>query len=248
MQKSQKNTSQFVLNFAKIYRMKYLFMFVTLLWGYSSQGADIPQSEGFINDFTETLSVEEHQELETLVQDYYRKTGIQIGLALEGRLNGKDPFDRAMELSRTWGVGAAGDKRGILIYIAQKERKYFITTAQKIQADITDGIAGELARNYLVPELKTDQYYSGVKALIEALMREIQSDDLKTKISQAWYLKDPFYPQTGLGKSVLTLVILLFLVNIYFGLGKNLRSRFILNKRASELGIEIKPWNTPKKS
>jgi uncharacterized membrane protein YgcG len=240
----------FLLSFIILAIMKTFVSFVCalFLWGSVTNAYTPPQTKGFINDYTETLSEDQERELENTVQSFFQETGIQIGVALETTLNGKDKFDRAMELSRAWGVGAENDRRGILIYIAKKERKYFIAVSNVLQADITDGIAGELGREALVPYLKDENYFSGIQTLINGLIQHIKSPDLRTKKSQPWYNKLPFYPKTSEGRTTLYVLSILLLITLYFGVGKNIRSRFILNKRIKELGIELKPWHkaTPK--
>ena len=212
------------------------------LWSQS----EIPKPKGFINDFTQTLTPQQERDLEDTVQSYFKKSGIQIGLALEATLNGSNEFDRSMELARTWGIGAKGENRGILIYVSKKERKYYLLASNKLQGDLTDGIIGEIGRNTLVPFLKNNDYPGGIQSLIFNLMAQIQSPENLRAVKKPWFEELPLYPESGLGIMTLFFASLLLMVILYFGLGKNIRSRFMLNKRAKELGIEIKPWTNNK--
>ena len=212
------------------------------LWSQS----EIPKPKGFINDFTQTLTPKQERDLEDTVQAYFKKSGIQIGLAVEATLNGSNEFDRSMELARTWGIGAKNVNRGILIYIAKKERKYHIVVSNKLQGDLTDGIVGEIGRNALVPYLKNNDYPGGIQSLIFNLIAQIQSPENLRAIETSGFEELPLYPESILGKTTLFFASILLIVILYFGLGKNIRSRFMLNKRAKELGIEIKPWNPNK--
>ena len=212
------------------------------LWSQS----EIPKPKGFINDFTQTLTPQQERDLEDTVQSYFKKSGIQIGLALEATLNGSNEFDRSMELARTWGIGAKGENRGILIYVSKKERKYYLLASNKLQGDLTDGIIGEIGRNTLVPFLKNNDYPGGIQSLIFNLMAQIQPPENLRAVKKPWFEELPLYPESGLGIMTLFFASLLLMVILYFGLGKNIRSRFMLNKRAKELGIEIKPWTNNK--
>jgi uncharacterized protein len=229
--------------------MKKLTLLMLLLINSLSQlcsQSEIPKPKGFINDFTQTLTPQQERNLEDTVQAYFKKSGIQIGLALEATLNGSNEFDRSMELARTWGIGAKGENRGILIYISKKERKYHLLPSNKLQGDLTDGIVGEIGRNSLVPFLKNNDYPGGIHAVIYELMAQIQSPENLRAVEKPWFEELPLFPESALGKMTLFFASLLLFVILYFGLGKNIRSRFMLNKRAKELGIEIKPWTNNK--
>lgn len=227
---------------------KFAFLTVLLIVRLSPLcgQSEIPKAKGFINDFTQSLTPKQERDLEDTVQSYFKKSGIQIGLALEATLNGTNEFDRSMELARTWGIGAKDVNRGILIYIAKKERKYHIVVSNKLQGDLTDGIVGEIGRKALVPYLKTNDYSGGIHAAIYELMTQIQSPENIRAIETPWFDVLTFYPKSALGKTTLFFATTLLFIILYFGLGKNIRSRYILNQRAKELGIEIKPWNPNK--
>ncbi len=189
---------------------------------------NLPKSNGFVNDFAEVFTTKEERQLEDSLQLFYKKTGIQIGIAIENSLNGKDKYDRALELARGWGVGKKGENTGLLIYIATTERKYHILVAQGLQGKLPDGLIGEMARNELVPFLKENDYFGGCQSIIKSIQLTVQNDFKYTAVAEPWYIEWIMIPTNWIAW-LLTLGITLVIISIWiWGILPNLKQQSLL--------------------
>jgi uncharacterized protein len=215
-------------NFATLFLLTNIFRLTSLS---AANANELPVAKGFVNDYSGVFTQKQERILEDSLQRYFKKTGIQIGIAVESSLNGKDKFDRAMELARGWGVGKKGDNTGILIYIATTERKYHILVAQGMQGKLPDGLIGEMARNELVPFLKNDDYFGGCLSVITAMKNTIANDYKYAPSETPWYIEWMWIPDKWYTWAfTLTLVATIFSVWIW-GIFPNLKQQKMLKNK-----------------
>ena len=88
--------------------MKYKF--VILLVGFvlgllaPTHAQDIPaKPNGYVLDASSVLKPEEIQSLEQKLRGYADSTSTQFAVVLVPSTGGRDPFDYAMEIGKTWG-------------------------------------------------------------------------------------------------------------------------------------------------
>jgi uncharacterized membrane protein YgcG len=226
---------------ANLISKKYIFLLFGLFFlnFVSAQEYDIPESKGFVNDYAGVFSEKEERELEDSLQKFYKRSGVQIGLAIEETLNGLEKFDRAMMLARGWKIGQKGANNGILVYIAVNERKYHILVARDMQGDLPDGLVGEMARNELVPYIKDDQYYKGCKSILNALTSVAGKGRKYIPVGKPWYEEWMFIPTNFAGWVAAIILGSIIVLTWVLGISRNLAQRNQLNQRGAELGIKF---------
>jgi uncharacterized protein len=140
----------------------------------------LPAYKGHINDFAGILSAGDIDGIERKLLSYEDSTSTQIAVVIESGLNGSTPYDRAMQFARGWGVGSKEKKNGVLLYLAisdeQQERGYFTVTSQATQGKLTDGIVGQIQRDYLVPNLKAKNYAVAIDQTVTAYMQALAGE------------------------------------------------------------------------
>jgi len=226
---------------ANLISKKYIFLLLGLFFlnFVSAQEYDIPESKGFVNDYAGVFSEKEERELEDSLQKFYKRSGVQIGLAIEETLNGLEKFDRAMMLARSWKIGQKGSNNGILVYIAVNERKYHILVARDMQGDLPDGLVGEMARNELVPYIKDDQYYKGCKSILNALTSVAGTGRKYVPVGKPWYEEWMLIPTNFAGWVAAIILGSIIVLTWVLGISRNLAQRNQLNQRGAELGIKF---------
>lgn len=163
-----------------------LFCFTSLL---SAQDAHkIQNYVGHVNDFAHVLSGEQVAALEQKLLNYEDSTSTQIAVITEPGLNGSTPYDRAMDYARGWGVGSKEKNNGVVLYIAisddRNDRGYFTLTSQATQGKLTDGIVGQIQRDYLVPNFRNKDYYEGIDQTVSAYIQVLQGEFTGTSTKQ----------------------------------------------------------------
>jgi len=155
------NLKQYIGLISKNYFLLIAFAIFNISTVHAEQ--KLPKYIGYVNDYSSVLNTQELKLLNSLMSSFEDSVGVQIAVLIEESSQPYDVFDRALFVSRGWKIGNKGVNNGILIYLAIKDRKYHIITADKTQGALTDGIVGEIGRKALVPYLKQGDYYSAIR-------------------------------------------------------------------------------------
>jgi uncharacterized protein len=87
-------------------------------------------------------------------------------------------LDVAVELFAAWGIGKKGTDEGVLLLVAQKERKLRIEVGYGLEGTIPDGLAGEIIRNTITPHFREGRFAEGIEAgvaqIVETIARHMQ--------------------------------------------------------------------------
>lgn len=93
----------------------------------------------------------------------------QIGVLVEQSLDGSSVEDRALDVARTWGIGAKGTKNGALIYLALDDRAVRIEVADGISDILPDVTAKRILNEHCIPALKTGEYATALARCAEVV-------------------------------------------------------------------------------
>jgi len=129
----------------------------------------IPAHDGFLTDYTDVLSSNEKQQLETLLSAYRTETSNEIAILLVDTLDGEAIADVAVEIGREWGLGRADVNNGILILAAIDDREIFIATGYGLEGAMPDLLASQIIENEITPHFRNGDYFAGLQAGVSAL-------------------------------------------------------------------------------
>ena len=156
---------------------RYLFGLLFVLFVF--QGAAIwaqdipsrPYPPKLVNDFAGMLSSGEVNALENKLDTYARNTSIQIAVVIVSSVEGGDDFDYAFRIASEWGIGQAEEDNGILLFVAQQERKVRFITGPGTQGFLPDIMARRVIEDHIVPAFRQQQYYRGIDDATTAVMQ-----------------------------------------------------------------------------
>lgn len=122
----------------------------------------VPAKPRLVNDFAGMLSAEEVSALETKLVGYNDTTSTQIAIVTVPTIGDYPVEEYGIRLARKWGIGNKNKDNGILILIAQKERKFDIQTGYRVGQYISDIDANRILREIMTPNFKEGKYYQGL--------------------------------------------------------------------------------------
>jgi uncharacterized protein len=172
------------------YEMRFIFqkssgiLFLLLLMlttvrfvsAQTSGAAEIPQPTGFVNDYAGVIDQPTKQRLEAKLKRLREATQppIEFAVCVVTTTNGADAFQYSLEVARAWKIGTKEtDSPGLLLFVAIKDRKYFTQISRHLEGDLTDGEAGQIQRNVLVPAFRQQQYGKGIEDTLNAYIKNI---------------------------------------------------------------------------
>lgn len=201
--------------FSKISLQLILFLLVNQ--GLIAQ--DIPQPMSpprLVNDFANVFSETEKQALESRLRTYNDTTSTQIYVVTVKDLDGYAISDYSFRLGEQWKIGQKTKDNGAVILIKPKigngRGEAFIAVGYGLEARINDAYAGRIIRDEMIPYFKNDDYFSGVNAAIDTMIKRLSGEF------------DPDMKKGEKGPSISTIIAFIFFFIIFI--------RFISKKGA----------------
>jgi uncharacterized protein len=156
----------------------------------SSLAAQIkyPELKQRVNDFTNTLSFQEWQEVERLLKSYEDTTSTQVVVLMINTLDGESIEEYANKTFALNKIGQAKKDNGVLLVIAKEDRKIKIEVGYGLEGALTDAVSSQIIRQEILPLFKADNYFGGIVTGVDAIIRttkgEYQADNKGNKASQ----------------------------------------------------------------
>ena len=114
--------------------------------------------------------------MDLLSREVLQKTGVAIVVATVKSIEDNDPADYVNRLYEAWGIGKKGEDKGILIFLALKERRIRIETGYGVEGILPDGLVGEILDKHALPSLKKGDYGKGLANAMVAVSYIVAKD------------------------------------------------------------------------
>jgi uncharacterized protein len=192
-----------------------LALFMVLHSNATSFAADkYPTPRGAVNDFANVIDSDNANRMETLAREVLQKTGTAIVVVTVSSIgNNEEVNTYANKLYNAWGIGKKGEDKGILIFVAVKERKIRIETGYGVEEILPDGLVGEIRDKYVVPELKKGNYSQGVYNAVYVCSTYIAKDsNVQLSGAQTPYQQKPRTEKKEIDTASVIVLIILFAI------------------------------------
>jgi uncharacterized protein len=172
--------------------MKYLKASILLFILCSSSMAlgqftipEKPSLQTSVYDYVSLLSKSDQKALEQKLINYSDSTSTQIVVAIFASTEGEDINYVAAKWGEKWGIGRADEDNGVLLLVANDDRKIAISTGKGVEGLLTDALSKRIIQLIIVPEFKQGNYSTGlnkgVDAIFHILNGAFQEDKLEVK-------------------------------------------------------------------
>jgi uncharacterized protein len=169
-------------------KMKKLTLLLLFTFGYYflASAQEFPAKPNtLVNDYTNTLSAGQIQQLEQKLVALDDSTSNQISVVLIKTVGDYDINEYALELGRKWGIGGKGKNNGVILLIAIGDRKMSIQTGYGLEGALPDVYTKRIIENDIKPFFKTGDYFAGIDAgtnsIISVIKGEYKNDNPKSK-------------------------------------------------------------------
>ena len=193
-----------------------LLMAMALGWPISLEGAvTFPAPRGAVNDFAGVIPSQYVGPMENLAREVLEKTGTAIVVATVETIGDNDPNDYANRLYQAWGIGKKGEDKGVLIFLAVKERRVRIETGYGVEGILPDGLVGEILDRFALPYFKEGQYGKGMSEAMAAVSSVVAKAAGVTLTGA----RPPEQRQVGTGRGPGIFQLVLLLAALFFLIG-----------------------------
>ncbi|MFM5337457.1 YgcG family protein [Aeromonas enteropelogenes] len=157
-----------------------------LLWTTALQAApDFPPLSGRVVDEASLMSRKQAHQLTQQLAAFEKRSGVQLVVVSIDSLQGETIEEYGYQLGRHWGIGQKGKDNGVLLLIAQDERKVRIEVGYGLEGALPDAIAANIIQTRILPAFKRGDMVAGIMAgsqgIMQALAGEYQPADAQKK-------------------------------------------------------------------
>lgn len=131
---------------------------------------DVPRLTGRVNDYAGMLSPDATARIEQKLAGFERDQSTQIVVLTIPSLQGDDIDQFAIRVADQWKIGQKGKDNGVILILAQAERKVRIEVGMGLQGVLPDITAGRIIRDVMRPYLKNNNFDQGIEAGVDAIM------------------------------------------------------------------------------
>jgi uncharacterized protein len=122
-----------------------------------------------IVDNANVIDSDNRQKLESIFRNLKERADIEFAVLTVATTGDRDIFEYSLDVARGWGIGSnEGDKAGFLLVVAINDRKYFTQISDHLEADLPDGVVGQIQRERLVPQFRRQNYSQGIYDTVQA--------------------------------------------------------------------------------
>jgi len=190
----------------------FSLLFISFLLINFSYADDFPErSNRLVNDYTNTLSPAQIQQLETKLVAFNDSTTIQIAVVLIQSLQDYEVADYAVRLAQKWGIGGKENNSGILLLASLGDRKVTIQTGYGVEGAVPDAIAYQIINNEIKPAFARQDYFTGLNDATNALISYTKGE----------YKAKPKENDNGLSTSTIIFVVIFFIIISIISKGGN---------------------------
>lgn len=133
---------------------------------------------GYVHDYSGWLTPSEKDALEAKLLQYDDSTTTQIVVVIRPDIGDYDKASYAFELGNRLGIGRKSKNNGVVMFIKSEppDRGIFIATGYGTEGALPDITAGQIIRNTMGPYFRQKQYYQGIDAGINDIIRALAGE------------------------------------------------------------------------
>ncbi len=130
----------------------------------------VPPLTGPVIDQAGMLSPETERQMDTFLRQLRESGGTQIQILTVATLDGLTIEEAAIKAAQQWKLGGAQADDGILLLLAQSERRVRIEVGQGREGDLPDARASRIIREVIIPRMREGDANRAVTAGVFAIL------------------------------------------------------------------------------
>lgn len=150
----------------------------------ASAAPTFPPLSGRVVDEANMLSPDAERRIVLLSEAHEKVSTNQVVVATFKDLQGYSIEEFGYQLGRVWGIGQKDKNNGVLLIVANAERKVRIEVGYGLEAELTDAIASNIINVVITPSFKRAQFDQGVIAGTQAIIAALGGEYQTTQIQE----------------------------------------------------------------
>lgn len=148
------------------------------LVGIAAAAVAIPPLKARVTDLTNTLNASQRSALEQTLAEFEARKGSQIAVLIVPTTQPETVDQYAVRVQESWKLGRKGVDDGVLLVVAKDDRKLHIETGYGVEGVLPDAAAKRIIEDDITPRFKQGDFYGGIRAGTDRIMRTIEGEPL----------------------------------------------------------------------
>jgi len=161
-----------------------------------------------VTDTAGVLDSAARAQLDAKLAAFEQSRGAQIAVIVVPSTQPEPISDFANRVGGVWKIGRAGIGDGVLMVVAVKDRRAWISVARALEGALPDIIATRITREQMGPQFAKGDYAAGINAGVDAVIRRVEGEGLPTPAGIPRERVDA-------GESVMSLMIPIILIGAF---------------------------------
>jgi len=151
-----------------------------LLAGLGSTRAEVavPPLKAHVTDLTGTLSAQQLRDLDSRLAAFERGKGSQVAVLMLPTTAPETIEEYSIRVADAWKIGRARAEDGVILVVAKNDRKLRFEVGTGLEGAIPDVIAKRIVSDVIAPHFGTGDFYGGIAAGTDAVMKLIEGEGL----------------------------------------------------------------------
>ncbi len=138
----------------------------------------VPAFTARVTDLTGTLSAAQLQTLESRLAGFERGKGSQVAVLMLPTTEPETIEQYSIRVAEAWKVGRAKIADGVILVVAKDDHRLRVEVGRGLEGAIPDAIAKRVVSDVIAPQFKAGNFYGGISAGTDALMKVIEGEAL----------------------------------------------------------------------
>ena len=152
----------------------FLLLFALSGWAQVA----VPELSRRVTDLTSTLSADQVAALESKLAAFEAQQGSQIAVLIVPTTLPEDIAQFGIRVAEKWKIGRTKIDDGVILIVASDDRTLRLEVGYGLEGAIPDAIAKRVIAETITPYFKAGDYYGGIDAGVQQLMRLIEGEQL----------------------------------------------------------------------
>jgi len=135
---------------------------------------------GYISDNANIITRNDYSAIESIIRELKSETTAEIAVVTVNSLQGQNIEDVAVQIGRTYKVGAKNINNGIVLLVAPNERTARIEVGMGLENTITNNKADNIMNDDMIPYFAQNEYSKGIYRGVASLADIIANSYNKT--------------------------------------------------------------------
>ncbi len=150
-----------------------------------AQEPAVPALQAHVTDLTGTLSTDEISRLEQKLSAFEARKGSQVALLMVKTTQPESIEQYSMRVAEKWRGGRKGVDDGALLIVAKDDRALRIEVGYGLEGVLSDIVSNRIIQQIIVPRFKAGDFYGGVDAGLDAIVKVIDGEPLPAPAPRA---------------------------------------------------------------